>query len=179
MITEAGKIRTIYGVGCIGMGCGGLGDGEELDATDTGSDIMPLDYGGSTSSSPNMYGGVVTGDPVYTSTQAVDAAAGAVSNVYGMNLNTTNATTATGTSNPTGAVNAIANAFTSIFKAIQPLPAGCTQIQNVYGTSTQCTANGAASTLNLSGSTIGGLSITTILLLAGGVLLFMNMGKKG
>ena len=32
--------------------------------------------------SPNMYGGDVTGDPVYMSTQDVDTAAGAVSNVF-------------------------------------------------------------------------------------------------
>ena len=30
----------------------------------------------------NMYGGDVTGDPVYMTTQQVDAAAGAVSNVF-------------------------------------------------------------------------------------------------
>ena len=172
MITEAGKIRTIYGVGCIGMGCGGLG--QELDATDTGSDIMPLDYGGSTPSGP-LY---VSTDPAVVNADLASLNS-EFSNSSGMNLNTTNGTTATGSVNATGAVNAIANAFTSIFKAIQPLPAGCTQIQNIYGTSTQCNASGTASTLNLSGSTIGGLSITTILLLAGGVLLFMNMGKKG
>ena len=171
MITEAGLIKTVYGIGCVGMGCGGLG--QDYDATDTGSDLMPLDSSGG-------YTNVIT-DPVAVNAdlaQMNQDVMNGLNNSSGMNLNTTNATTAPTTGSPTAAVNAIASAFTSIFKAIQPLPAGCTQIQNVYGTSTQCNASGTASTLSLS-SSLGGISITTILLLAGGVLLFMNMSKKG
>jgi len=162
MITEAGKIRTVYGIGCVGMGCGGLGQ----DPLDSGGDLPDFNNLVPYTDTPVVSGG--------WSTESGGSAGGFNPGP----TNTTNATTAPTTGSPTAAVSAIASAFTSIFKAIQPLPAGCTQIQNVYGTSTQCNASGTASTLSLS-SSLGGISITTILLLAGGVLLFMNMGKKG
>src|ERR1700690_3884091 len=42
--------------------------------------------------------------------------------------------TSTNTTQSTNAITAIANAFSSIFKTIQPLPAGCTQVAGPYGT---------------------------------------------
>jgi hypothetical protein len=91
--------------------------------------------------------------------------------------NTTNATSAPSTTNVAGAISSLSSAFTNIFKAIQPLPAGCTQVAGPYGTSTQCVnATTAESALNLSSLTSGGSG--TILLIAGvGILAFMFMGR--
>jgi hypothetical protein len=91
--------------------------------------------------------------------------------------NTTNATSAPSTTNVAGAISSLSSAFTNIFKAIQPLPAGCTQVAGPYGTSTQCVnATTAQSALSLSSLTSG--SGGTILLIGGVALLaFMFMGR--
>jgi hypothetical protein len=76
--------------------------------------------------------------------------------------------------NPTSIVASISSAFANIFKTVQPLPQGCTQVAGPYGVSTQCSPN--ASTLNL---TSGLTSLTSggmlpILLIGGVVLLVMS-----
>ena len=84
------------------------------------------------------------------------------------------------TSNPSSIINTIASDFANIFKAIQPLPAGCTQVAGPYGTSTQCVGAGQASTLSLNSVASSlGTSSSTLLLMGGAVLVFMMMSKKG
>ena len=81
-------------------------------------------------------------------------------------------------SNVAGSISAIANAFSSIFKTIQPLPAGCTQVAGPYGVSTQCVGSGT-STSPLSLSTLGVSGSSGSLLLIGGAVLLVVMLSKG
>ena len=73
-------------------------------------------------------------------------------------------------------ITSIAGAFSSIFKTIQPLPAGCTVVAGPYGQSTACSGTGT-NPLSLTGSlsSMGGSS--SLLLLGGAVLLIMLMKK--
>lgn len=143
---------------------------------------------------PSIYGGMgdVTFDPstgsvisssdgsVNTDNSAIDAnfmnwlqEGGDTNNP----LNTTNGTTSSSSVNTTGMINSITNAFTSIFKAIQPLPQGCTQVAGPYGTSTQCTSAGSAALSLTNPLSSLGSSSGLLLLLGGGVLLVMMMKK--
>ena len=81
--------------------------------------------------------------------------------------------------NPTTWITSLSSAFSNIFKAVQPLPAGCTQVAGPYGVSTQCLATGQASTLSLNSvaSSLG--SSSSLLLIGGAVVVFMLMSKKG
>jgi hypothetical protein len=89
----------------------------------------------------------------------------------------------TGSSGPVASTNwssvlsGITNSFTSIFKAIQPIPAGCSQVLTAQGSSVQCLSSvqqqsGASFT-----SMLGSGSSSTILLLIGGVVLVMMMKR--
>lgn len=93
----------------------------------------------------------------------------------GTPTNTTNGTMAAGI-NTASLIGSITNSFTSIFKAIQPVPAGCAQITNQYGTSTQCASNGTMLSSTL--PTLGGISGTTLLLLGGAALVVFMVAKK-
>ena len=75
-------------------------------------------------------------------------------------------------------MSSISSSFSNIFKAIQPVPQGCTQVSGPYGVSTQCLAPGQASTLSLSSAASSlGLSSSTLLLLVGGVVVIMIVKK--
>lgn len=91
-------------------------------------------------------------------------------------LSTTSSTGATTTANILGDVNALSSAFANIFKSIQPLPSGCTQVAGPYGISTQCNNNAAGLPLSLSALGAGGSS--SILLLGGAALVLILMLKK-
>jgi hypothetical protein len=77
--------------------------------------------------------------------------------------------------NTTTVVNSISNAFAKIFGAVQPLPAGCTQVAGPYGMSTQCAGSGTP-TLSLSSfpTSLGGSSIYIIGALAIGAILLLK-----
>lgn len=97
--------------------------------------------------------------------------------------NTTNGTTSTpvSTNAVTSAVSAISSAFTNIFKAIQPVPTGCTSVNTVYGSSVQCVAPGQTPTLSTSLTSLGaslGASGPLILVGGGVVVLLLLMNKK-
>ena len=78
-----------------------------------------------------------------------------------------------------GAVTGIASAFTSVFRAIQPLPSGCIQVAGPYGMSTQCGNSASQPTLGISSSLSSlGMSGSTLLLIGGAVVVIMMM-KKG
>ena len=75
-------------------------------------------------------------------------------------------------------LSGITNSFTSIFKAIQPVPAGCSMVQTAQGSSVQCLssiqqASGTSSFTSLLGSG----SSSTILLLVAGVAAIMILKK--
>jgi|ERR1035441_11310 hypothetical protein len=87
--------------------------------------------------------------------------------------------TSTNTTPPLSAVAAIAAAFSSIFKTIQPLPAGCTVVAGPYGQSTQCSGTGnptASAALSLTSALSSGGS--SLLLLGGAALLIFMIAKK-
>jgi hypothetical protein len=87
---------------------------------------------------------------------------------------TTNVST---TTIPPSVITSIANTFSSIFKTIQPLPAGCTVVAGPYGQSTACSGTGTNPlSLTSSLSSLTGSS-STMLLLGGAVLLIMLMKK--
>lgn len=93
------------------------------------------------------------------------------------NCGTTSTSTSSGTS-VASAISSITGAFTNIYKAIAgPLPAGCTQVSTVYGTSTQCVGANGQPTLSTSLTSLvsgsGG-----ILLIGGALLLVMLMAEK-
>jgi hypothetical protein len=81
------------------------------------------------------------------------------------------------TSSPTFAqtISTLTNSFTSIFKAISPIPAGCQSVAGPYGTSLACAGagNGLATQSLLSSS-----SSSTYLLIGGAVLIGFLMMKK-
>jgi hypothetical protein len=84
--------------------------------------------------------------------------------------------TSTATFNPS-IISNIAGAFSSIFKTLQPLPAGCTVVAGPYGQSTACSGTGTNPlSLNMAGNVLGGSS--SMLLLAGAALLLVMMMKK-
>ena len=133
---------------CKSCGISGLGDTLDLSA------LYPVDYSNPGSSS------------VY---DAVSAGGGLSSPTY-LNGSTTSVTPSL--------VAGIASAFSSIFKTIQPLPAGCTVVAGPYGQSTSCSGTGTnplSLSSSLSSLTSGGNS--SLLLIGGAVLLFMMMKK--
>lgn len=70
--------------------------------------------------------------------------------------------------NVPGLFNTIAGDFSTIFKAVQPVPAGCTQVAGPYGTSVSCAQSGQpAAALNVASSLT---SFLPMLLLGGGLL---------
>ena|ERR1035437_4207572 len=134
---------------CKSCGISGLGDTLDLSA------LYPVDYSNPGSSS------------VY---DAVSAGGGLSSPTY-LNGSTTSVTPSL--------VAGIASAFSSIFKTIQPLPAGCTVVAGPYGQSTSCSGTGTnplGSSL-IGGSLLGGTSVSPVLLIGAAVLLFMMMKK--
>lgn len=97
----------------------------------------------------------------------------------GTPTSTTNGTTAF---NPTTALNimsGITNSFTNIFRAIQPLPAGCSQVAGRYGVSTQCSQQGSNELSLLNSGDTGGLLSSPLVLIGGGLLLLMVLKGKG
>jgi hypothetical protein len=73
--------------------------------------------------------------------------------------------------------NTFATDFSTIFKAVQPVPAGCTQVAGPYGTSVSCASPGQpAAGLNLPSSGIG--SFMPMLLLAGAGLVAVKVFSK-
>jgi hypothetical protein len=78
----------------------------------------------------------------------------------------------------TSLANSITSDFSSIFKTVQPIPAGCTQMTSPTGQSyVSCSATGAApqpGSLNFGGSSIG---MGTLVI--GGLLLFALMAHGG
>jgi hypothetical protein len=85
-------------------------------------------------------------------------------------------TYASGT-NVAGAIASISSAFANIFKTIQPVPSGCTQVAGPYGTSVQCLSSGQQSSMSLSNLSSSLGSSSGILLIGGAVLLVMMMKK--
>lgn len=74
--------------------------------------------------------------------------------------------------------NTIATDFSTIFKAVQPVPAGCTQVAGPYGTSVSCANPGQpAAGLNL--PTASSLTSFLPLLLGGGLLVFAIKAFSG
>lgn len=92
-------------------------------------------------------------------------------------INTTNGTTAGSSTNVLSAISALTNSFTSIFKSIQPLPQGCTQVAGPYGMSTQCSASAVANPLSLTSSLSSGGSSTWLLIGGVAVVAFMMFKK--
>ena len=154
------SINSRFGLGCMGIGCAGLGDGDTLDESSFASantssiDTNPSDVSAFMNSSSDAF---------------------STPDMYGIPINTTNGTTNSGTPSFSSFVSNLTNSFTSIFKAIQPLPAGCSQVNNIYGQSTQCNATGTSGALSLSGAT--GLSTSTLLLIGAGIVVIMIMKK--
>jgi hypothetical protein len=70
-------------------------------------------------------------------------------------------------------ISSVTNSFTSVFKAIQPIPAGCQSVAGPYGTSLQCA--GAGNGLNtMSLPSLGGSSIWLIAALGIGAVLLLK-----
>jgi len=149
MRARISAIPTIYGIGCAGMGCGGLGD-DSVDVTGM-TDQQAID------AADQWIAGFDSAQQTYTGTPT----------------NTTNGTTTIPTAS---VISGLTNAFTSIFKAIQPLPSGCTQVAGPYGMSTQCTPSGSTALSLGSSLTSGGSS--SLLLIGGAVLLAVMMFSK-
>jgi hypothetical protein len=84
-------------------------------------------------------------------------------------------TPVTAPTNVASIVSSISNAFSSIFKTIQPLPAGCTQVAGPYGVSTQCVGSGTT-TSPLSLSMLG--SSSSLLLIGGAVLVVVLISSR-
>jgi len=82
-----------------------------------------------------------------------------------------------------GLTNTLTNDFTLIYRAIQPVPAGCTTMTNPNGTSyVSCSATGQAPGVPSSFSSLLGGSSSSLLwiaLAAGAVLLATSAGGKG
>ena len=134
---------------CKSCGISGLGDTLDLSA------LYPVDYSNPGSSS--VYDAVSAG--------------GGLGPASTINTSTTSVTPSL--------VAGIASAFSSIFKTIQPLPAGCTVVAGPYGQSTSCSGTGTnplGSSL-IGGSLLGGTSVSPVLLIGAAVLLFMMMKK--
>jgi hypothetical protein len=76
----------------------------------------------------------------------------------------------------TSVANTFAKDFSTIFRAVQPVPAGCTQVAGPYGTSTSCSQAGQqAPALNLS----SGVSAYLPWLIGGGLVLFAVKAFSG
>jgi hypothetical protein len=73
------------------------------------------------------------------------------------------------------AVSGISSAFANVFKAVSPLPSGCTQVAGPYGVSTQCLAAGQSSTLT---SALVPGSSSNLILIGGAVLLVVMLMKR-
>lgn len=80
---------------------------------------------------------------------------------------------------PASVIASISQSFANIFKTMQPLPAGCTQVSGPYGLSTQCLGNQQVSnplgfnTIVGSGFASSG-SLLLPLLIGGGLLLVLS-----
>lgn len=138
--------------------------------------------------SPSVYGGLSgcgditgwdsNGDPI-VDTASCSAGIPGTENTSWPTTNTTNGTTSTSdTVNVATAVSSLSNAFANIFKAIQPVPAGCTQVAGPYGVSVQCAGQGQSTLpLGLTSLTSGGSG--SLLLIGGAVLIVILISKKG
>lgn len=169
-------IPTVYGIGCAGLQCGGgLGQdlGEEDQSYNTTPDNSILAPTYSVGDTTDMTGLTTSTGDVCTNASCTSTTTPSIWNT----ISTTNGTTSTPTTSLTSAIASISSAFTNIFKAIQPLPAGCTQVAGPYGTSTQC-VNATTTQSLLSLSSLG--SSNTLLLIGGVALVgvFLLMGAK-
>ena len=123
---------------------------------------------------PSVYGTPGLGDFIYSGsgdTTGVDPT------LMNQVENTGNISYGGGISNNTiaSSVASLSSAFANIFKTIQPLPEGCTQVAGPYGVSTSCAGSGASNALSLSTLSSGGSSS---LLLYGGLALIVFMMLK-
>jgi hypothetical protein len=147
-----GGLRGFRGLGC---GC------SQTDDTGMCMDPEPCG-GGSPDSSANLCA-------LYPSMCATPSGSGGI-------VPTGPANPAAGFNVP-GLFNTIATDFSTIFKAVQPVPAGCTQVAGPYGTSVSCANPGQpAAALNVASSLT---SFLPILLLGGGVLFAIKAFSGG
>lgn len=150
---------SVYGMNIRGMG----------QSVDDGGTDQDYEIGGSVGTT-----GTIAVNPTFTVGGVTYSST--TGDVLSTNTNTTNGTTAASTNTFASALSAISSSFTNIFKAIQPIPNGCSQVNTAYGSSVQCGTGVTASSL-LSSLTSG--SSSTLLLLGGAaIILMMMMNKK-